>query len=127
MVITDEQIEYFEGEYKTNLFGMIDEFTVGMASLIQSVQSSAQYANINIELPNIGITLNNKIIEIYHEFKDAGTSMFSNKSENNGSIELDFVGPSIVGEALIENMMKLLKKCWIKEKTNLRIFKVRDL
>lgn len=110
MVITDEQIEYFEGEYKTNLFGMIDEFTVGMASLIQSVQSSAQYANINIELPNIGITLNNKIIEIYHEFKDAGTSMFSNKSENNGSIELDFVGPSIVGEALIENMMGKVEK-----------------
>lgn len=106
MAVVDEKVKKFEDEYKTNLFGMIDEFTVSMASLIQSIQTSAQYANINVELPNIGITLNNKIIELSHEFKNSGTSMFSNKLGNYGLVELDFVGLSLVGEALIENMMR---------------------
>lgn len=105
MAITDEQVQEFERDYKSKLFGMINEFSNEQAKLIQNVQTTAQYANIDIELPNTGITLNNKIIELSHEFRRAGISMFSEKIEDYGLLGPDFVGPSLIGEAIIDNMI----------------------
>ena len=110
MSISDKQVKEFERKYKLELFGIVGEFSSGQAELIKNVQESAQYANINRELPNIGITLNNKIIELSHEFANSGISMFSRKIENYGLLEMDFIGPSFVGEALINNMIGKVQK-----------------
>lgn len=110
MAITEERVRKFERYYKGKLFGMINEFSNEQAKLIANIQKTAKYANIDIELPNTGITLNNKIIELSHEFRNAGISMFSEKIEDYGSRGLDFVTPSLIGEAIINNMIEETNK-----------------
>lgn len=50
---------------------------------------------LNTELPNIAITLNNKLVELNHVFKRAGISMF---------------GFSILGDATIEDLINYQKQ-----------------
>lgn len=43
----------------------------------------------HVSIPNVSTTLNNKIVELSHEFRNAGISMFSKEFEDYG-----FVGSS---------------------------------
>lgn len=104
MSISNKQVQEFETRYKSYIFKQIIECADVQAKLVANVQDSAKFANINEELPNIGITLNNKMVEISQEFREAGISMFSSKIENYGTYGLDLVGESFIGEALIEDM-----------------------
>ena len=58
-------------------------------------------------LPNSGITLNNKIAELKWNFKYRGISMYSHLYENYGSENLTFVGDSVIGNAILHDLIDL--------------------
>ena len=105
MAITNEQVKDFETKQKKLLFDKINSLASAQAKLITSIQSNQKYIGTNEDLPNIGITLNNKLVELSHQFQEAGISMFSHKIEDYGPFKLNFLESSIIGEATISDMI----------------------
>ena len=68
--------------YKEKVFDLINRFCSHNNKLISDVQKSFCHVGYTGDLPNIGITLNNKLIEFMHEFKNANIAMFPDDSEN---------------------------------------------
>lgn len=52
-----------------------------------------------------GITLNNKLVELQHQFQNAGISMYSQKVEDYGTFKRNYVGSSFVGDAIIADLI----------------------
>lgn len=105
MAITSEQVKDFEANYKKVLFGEINSLTLAQSKLITLIQDNQKLIGTTEDLPNIAITLHNKIIELSHQFEESGLSMFSSKTEDYGAFKLDFLGASIVGKATIFDMI----------------------
>lgn len=53
----------------------------------------------NVDMPNIGTLVNNKIIELSHIFEEHGISIFSSESK-----DYDFVTSSFLGNAIIQDL-----------------------
>lgn len=62
------------------------------------------------KLPNISITLNNKIVELSKTFKKYNLSMFSQKIEKYGEFNFNFVDSSFVGDAIILDIIRITIK-----------------
>ena len=62
------------------------------------------------KLPNIGITLNNKIVELERNFKYTGLSMYSHLHEDYGPMKLTFVADSTVGVATLDDLLDICKR-----------------
>lgn len=101
MSVTDKEVKDFETEYKACLFDRINL----LCSSISAFENSQKSVGINESLPNMGITLHNKLIELSHIFQDAGLSLYSSKVEDYGPLNLNFVTSSFIGEAIIFNMI----------------------
>lgn len=99
MTTDDKEVKTFEEKFKRMLFDKIGEISSKQADIIIQIQKTGKNIELENNLPNIGITLNNKIVELQHEFQKAGISIYSQKDENSG-----FEGASFIGEAIIEDL-----------------------
>lgn len=97
----------FEKEYRQSLFNKIDHLCSSQTTLLSAIKESKERLNIEIddELPNIGITFNNKIVELLHHFQDSGLSMFSQYYENWGPKKINFISSSFIGDSIIFYML----------------------
>ena len=101
MAISEEQVKAFEDEYKKVLFSEIDSLITSQNQLFSTLKRNQEPIGINKDLPNIGITFNNKLIELSHIFQEAGLSMYSSKIENSSLLNSNGDYSSFVGHAII--------------------------
>ena len=105
MGIKEEDIKAYEDRYKNLLYDKMGEIISNQSKLIAQIGKMSQYVDINKNIPNIGITFNNKLVELSQIFKEAGISMFAVPNEKN-----DFVGSNMVGDAIIGDMISRVSK-----------------
>ena len=110
MAVDNKEVKVFEDKYKKVLFGKIGEISSQQHELISQIHDLGKYVDLERDLPNIGITLNNKLVELQHEFQSAGISMYSQKVEDYGLLKLNFVGASFVGDAIISDLINYASK-----------------
>jgi len=96
----------FEKGFKKGLFARIDDLCESQYKLLSNIRETESHLDLEIdELPNIGITFNNKIIELLHIFQDAGLSMFSQSYKNWGPKKSNFIASSFLGDSIIFYML----------------------
>lgn len=90
-----------EEEYKKTFFNKVSEIRENQAETINLMTKNAKnIGQSNMEIPNTGITFNNKIIEISKIFQNAGISMFPSTSSET----------SLLGNAIIEDLTDKLNQ-----------------
>ena len=101
MSITKKDVQEYEAKYKKILYKSIESIMANMYDTLNTNRKISKKLDLDldIDLPNIGVTLNNKINEISHEFEDAGISMFAMPNEEN-----EFVGSNFVGDAILDDL-----------------------
>lgn len=110
MAVDNKEVKEFEDKYKEVLFGKVREISSQQHQLISQIRQLGKYADLETDLPNLGTTLNNKLVILQHEFQDAGISMYSQKVEDYGPLKLNFVGSSYVGDAIIYDLINYASK-----------------
>lgn len=107
MGITKKDVQEYEERYKKILYKSIESIMSNMYDTLNTNRriSKKLDLDIDIDMPNIGVTLNNKINEISHEFEDAGISMFAMPNEEN-----EFVGSNFVGDAILDDLFARFAK-----------------
>lgn len=110
MAITNKQVEEFESKYKKILFDKIHEFSSANTDLRLLIEKSSQYIGTISDLPNISTTLNNKLVELSRTFQEAGTSIYSTKIEDYGPAKLNIISTSLIGEAIIFDMLDMTQE-----------------
>lgn len=98
--ISKDKVQERENMYKNVLQKRIDSIISHMAKIKVEIQKISKYVDIDSDIPNIGITLHNKIIELANIFEQAGISMFSEINEKHG-----IIGTNIVGDAIITDLI----------------------
>lgn len=71
-------------------------------SKINTLKLFSESEDLDEKLPNIGITLNNKLVEIYQDFKEHGINIFEGYDEERG-IRINGLIPAYIIENLINN------------------------
>ena len=89
-----KEAKEFEEKYKEILFRQIREMCSELTQYIMDLQE----IDSKNKLPNLGITLNNKLIELQKEFEKAGLSMFV--EEREGYPTDSFLGDAIIADLL---------------------------
>lgn len=93
--ITEE--EEYDNLRKKEIFDLINSIYAGQVENINIMEQTGKYLGLrNIDIPNIGVTINNKLMEISKQFKEAGISIFSEKIEKYNRFTTSFVGDSII-------------------------------
>jgi hypothetical protein len=105
MPTDNKEVREFEEKFKSGLFDKIGKMYSEQAKLISQIQKTDKYGELESDLPNIAITLNNKLNELQHEFQDAGISIYSKKHEEQG-----IVSPSYTGEAIMIDLVDYTNK-----------------
>ena len=106
MSIDKNQVDDFEKEYKDTIFSKIGEVgSKQFEAISQMTTNATNLGQSHVSIPNASTTLNNKLVELSHEFKKAGISMFSKEFEDYG-----FVGSSFLGDAIIHDLIDRLAK-----------------
>lgn len=105
MSITEKDIKDFENKEKKEIYDAVLDLISTQTQYTGSIQEAGKYLNIDTNLPNIGITFNNKLIELSQQFKEAGISMFVEFNE-----EYDYIDTSFVGDGIINYMTSKLQK-----------------
>lgn len=100
-----QDIETNEDRYKDLLYDKIGEIISKQSESITHMCKTGQYIDIDTDIPNIGITVKNKLNELSKTFKEAGISLFSESNEKNDSADSNFVGNSII-EDIISQLSK---------------------
>lgn len=106
----DKEVEKFEAEYKKRLFSKIQGICLSQSMIVQMTEKLEKQIRLDINFPNIGNTLNNKLVQLQQEFKKAGISMYSKKIEDYGELKLNGIGKSLVGEAVIFDLIAYTSK-----------------
>ena len=136
MAVETKEVKEFEYKFKEVLFGKVGEISSQQRELISGIEESGKFVDLESNLPNLGITLNNKLVELQYEFQNADISMYSQKVEDYGPLKLNFVGSSFVGEAVILDLINYANKGTqnladysktIKEVTDKKVEKVQAL
>lgn len=105
MAVDDKQVREFEDKFKGLLFEKVGEISSKQYELISQIHDLGKFVDLESDLPNVGITLNNKLIELQHQFQNAGLSMYSQEFKEYG-----FIGSSFVGEAVIFDLINYASK-----------------
>jgi len=71
----------FEEIYKSIVFDMIAQGSSVNFKLVEGIQEVLALIGEERKLPNIAITLNNKLVELQHQFGNSGISIFSMDQE----------------------------------------------
>ncbi len=113
----DREIES-EEKVKERVFDSIDKAISDLVCLIDKIMYNARYIRLKPDLPNMGITLNNKMIEIQKEFNNAGISMYSRIIKEDTFQRQSQMTESLVGYAImsdlenyVEEGIKCLDQC----------------
>lgn len=105
MSITDEQIIKFEKENEDEIYGALMNFISLQREQNEHVQKFGQFLGIDENIPNIGITCNNKLAQISQLFREKDLSMFVDVIEDG---EKDFINSNVVGDAIINDIVNKL-------------------
>ena len=67
------EIENFGATYKKPIFDKTNHLCISQSKYLSNIRISEKSLDLTreLEFPNIGITLNNKLIEFMHIFQDA--------------------------------------------------------
>ncbi len=96
MSITEKELKEYEDNHKKVLYKSIETLYSKVSMLTSKIEREAKILGIDVNLPNIGITFNNKINEISQEFKKNGISMFVKINEKNNTVNSNLVGNAII-------------------------------
>ncbi len=107
MTIEEERAK-FEEEYKWTLYKKIGEYISYLTNKIVEVEKYANYLGQgNIEIPNIGVIVNNKLGEYEQKLKEAGISMYADICSFQG---LKLVEIPFVAQALIDDLLDIIEE-----------------
>lgn len=98
MGITGKEVKEFEEKSKKEIWDRIDEVISTLSTSIKSLKKIGKRIGIETEIPNIGITYNNKVVEISNIFKNAGISMYADVNKELEIIDFNFVGEAIFSD-----------------------------
>lgn len=110
MAVDDKEVKAFEDTYKKILFDKIRDVISKQAELILQIQQIGKSAGLDTDLTNIGITLNNKLVQLQNQFKAAGISMHSTVIEDFDELNVDPIMSSFLGEAIISDLIDYIVK-----------------
>lgn len=99
-MIDEKSVEKTEKMLRDLYLKKVDEVRSMQAKSIDEILANARNIGYNVDINNTGITINNKIVELSHIFKEAGTSMFSSKQKY-----YSVMGSSFIGEAIILDLI----------------------
>lgn len=126
MAIDRKRVEEFEKKYKDAIFRKIGEVHSIQFEAISKMRSNAtNLGQLHVKIPDASVTLNNKLVELSHEFRKAGISMFSREIEDDGFVGASFVGDAIIND-LIEKLAKSIEKFGEYSKKMEDVFKQRN-
>ena len=108
--IGDITPQEFEEEYKSTTYDAIAELGSMQAKVILDIQKTGKSFNLGNDLRNIAITANNKLVELQHEFERAGISIYTQKYENYGPLNLNFTTASYIGKAIIDDLIGYINR-----------------
>lgn len=100
MPTDNEEVRELEKNYKDSLFERVNKIGSDLSEIISHIQKTGRHIDLESDLPNLGITLYNKLVELQSEFKNAGLSIYIKKYEKDGVI-----GTSFIGDAIIEDLL----------------------
>lgn len=110
MAVHKQRVEDFEKKYKDTIFDKIAEASSMQFEAISQITASARIlGQSQPSIPNVSITLNNKLVELSHIFQKAGISMFSSEKENCDIVSSSFLGDAIIYD-LIDKLAESSKK-----------------
>lgn len=106
MLIDDKEVREYEEKCQNALFERITKIASDCDEIISYIQKTGKSINfLESDLPNLGITLHNKLVELQREFKKAGLSIYAKKYEKDG-----IIGTSFIGDAIIEDLLSYIPK-----------------
>ena len=100
-------IREYEETYRNVLFGKIQQLISRQTELIINIDKMGRFVDLESGLPNIGITLHNKINELQNEFKKSGISMYACKNDETGFIDTPFLGTAIVYDLIEKGVWRM--------------------
>lgn len=100
MNIFEDYERTFEDRYKEILLNAINKMNSKQVEVIEQIKKTIRDTDIDIDedIPNMAITLNNRLVELSHIFKNEGISIFSK------DVSETIYMPSDIGDAIIEDM-----------------------
>ena len=105
MSINEKYMKDYEDSVKKILNENTEKIISRQSEIITQIGEIGEYFNLDKNIPNMGITFNNKLNELSLIFKKVGISMFAEHNE-----KYDFVGSNFVGDAIIEDIIAQLLK-----------------
>lgn len=118
-VTTEERVREFEKRYKDEIFEKIGDIASEQTGIIIDMAiSTRKLGRDATNIPNVAITVNNKLIELSQEFEKAGISMFSSKAEDT-----DIISSSFIGDAIMQDLIKALAEADDKLNEYIKVMK----
>ena len=107
-MVTDEELKECEKRNSKVIFEKIGKANPYEA--INIAEKLGKYVGCKFKLPNYSIRLNNKIVELSHEFEKAGLSLFGRKYEHQTIFDISYAHMPITGEAVISDVIDKMKE-----------------
>lgn len=102
----DNDMKKYKEFYKKSLFDEIREISEMQSKFIIDIEKLEKYIGLDKRISNVGTRLNNKLIELEHEFEKLGISLYLVKKAD------DIIGikPTFLGQAIISDLFDYSKK-----------------
>ncbi len=89
-----------EEKYKKSIYDKVRNVSSQQTEIIVNMQEACKfYLDTENSIPNIGFSLNNKIVELQREFSKAGISIYV-KEDKTGNVNSSFVGEAIFSDLI---------------------------
>lgn len=99
----NKEEELIDSKFKELKNKLIQELITQNQTLIH--QLSENYGSfMNTNIPNLGISFNNKIVELQHEFEKKGVSFYVSHSRKEGALYDNLACSSFIGEAIRDSL-----------------------
>ena len=102
--------EEYEEKFKSEVYGKINQMIQMQSEWIAGIQKMNRNFDLENDLSNIGITMNNKLVELKNIFQHAGISIYSQQFENYGTFNLNFTTASFIGKSIINDLLDYTQK-----------------
>lgn len=111
MAVENKEVKEFEDDdFKKDLFASLSRTISNQSEVCEATKTQRKDMGLDVDLPNIGTTLNNKLNQLQQEFKKAGISMYSKKIEEDEFLKLNDIDSSFVANAIILDLAQYAKK-----------------
>ena len=94
-----------EKKVKDNIVDKILEISKKISQVRENIENFINVIGIQEQVPNLAITVNNKMVEIQQQFKKANISIFPQEYENG-----KYAGWSFLGNAIIDDLTDYLNR-----------------